>query len=419
MLRELSRAEYQEYIKNRKDLSFMQMVEIGDLREKYGSKVKYLGLVKNNKVVGASLFLITNTFMKKKTYYAPRGFLLDYTNKKLLKEYTSEVIKYAKKNNGLMLKIDPNIIYQMRDNLGNIYPNYKKNDEVINNLKELGFIHYGFNTDFIYTQSRWNVLLNLDIPYEELVLKFSKSTRKHIEDVYNRGLEYRIAKKEDLDKIQHIFNLTAERKNFNSRTLEYYKNMYDLLKDNVRFYIAYLNPDNYFKKSNENLKDANILLKEVEEKIKREKVGNKLKQQELVAKNKVEKCLKELEAAKKFKEEYPEGRDIGVLVSVKSGEEYLTLYSGYLTEYARFTPKYLLYNEHIKDAYKFNIPKVNFYGISGIFDENDKNYGMFDFKRGFGGEVEELIGEFTYPLSNLYYLYMTLRKLKRKVKKLN
>ena len=71
-----------------------------------------------------------------------------------------------------------------------------------------------------------------------------------------------------------------------------------------------------------------------------------------------------------------------------------------------------MYNEHILDAYRFQIPYVNFYGISGVFDPKDKNYGMYEFKRGFGGNVVELIGEFTYPVSYWYYIYMLLRRSK-------
>lgn len=418
-IKELTEKEFKSYIKDRKDLSFMQMPEIGNLRKKYGSEVKYLGLVKDDKILTASLFLITKTFMKKKTFYAPRGFLIDYNNKELLEKYVEELKKYARKNDALMIKIDPNVVYQMRDNKGNEIGSNLKNDDVIKKLKDLGFIHYGFNTDIVYTQSRWNMLLKLDRSYEEIYNDFSKSTRKNIEEVYKKGLEFRIGKKEDLDKIQPIFELTAERKNFNQRELEYFKNMFDALGDKMRIYIAFLDPKNYLEKSLSNLEEANKTLEEVEEKISREKVGNNLKKQEEIARNRVEKYKKELLEAEEFKKENPNGKDIGVLISVKSGEEYLTLYSGYLTEYSRFVTKYLLYNEHIKDAYKFNIPRINFYGITGVFDPQDKHYSMYEFKRGFGGEVQELIGEFTLPISKKYYLYMALRNIKRKLKKVD
>ena len=336
----------------------------------------------------------------------------------LLKFFTEEFYKYAKERNGLMLKIDPNITYQMRDTNGSEYPDAKKNDKVINDLKNLGYVHYGFNTDIVYTQSRWNYLVKLDVPYDELIKRFSKSTRKNIESSYDKGLCVRVAKKEDLDGIEGIWVKTAERKKFASRDLEYYKNMFDCLGDNMRIYIAYIDKNKYLECSKKRLEEAKDKLKEVEEKMKVDMVGNKLLKQKEIATNQVEKLTKEYDEAKDFAKTIEDKKDIAVLVSLKSGKEYLTLYSGYLVEYARFTPKYAMYNEHIKDAYTFKIPYLNFYGISGVFDPKDKNYGIFEQKKGFGGEVQEMIGEFTYPVDKFNYkLYMFMRNIKRKLKK--
>ena len=412
---ELNEKEFREFIKDRDDLSFLQTPEVGKLRSIYGSDVRYIGVKENDKIVGASMITITPTYKGKKTFYAPRGYLLDYSDVELLKYFTLEFAKYAKERNGLMLKIDPNITYQMRDTNGSEYSDAKKNDEIINTLKSLGYVHYGFNTDIVYTQSRWNYLVKLDVPYEELTNRFSKSTRKNIESSFDKGISVRVAKKEELKDIEDILVKTAERKKFKERDLEYYENMYDCLGDNVRIYIAYIDKDKYLECSKKRLEDAKEKLKEVEEKMKKDMVGNKLLKQKEIAEASLEKQTKEYEEAKEFAKTIKDKKDIAVLISVKSGKEYLTLYSGYLVEYSRFTPKYAMYSEHIKDAYKFKIPIVDFYGISGVFDPKDKNYGIFEQKKGFGGEVQELIGEFTYPVSKSYYVYMKLRKIKRKI----
>ena len=115
--------------------------------------------------------------------------------------------------------------------------------------------------------------------------------------------------------------------------------------------------------------------------MEKDNVGNKLINQKATSDKLLEKYKEEVKIAEEFKKENPNGKDIGVLISFKSGLEYLTLYSGILVEYKKFTPKYAMYNEHILDAYRFGIPYVNFYGISGIFDPKDKNYGMFEFKK--------------------------------------
>ena len=70
--------------------------------------------------------------MGKKTFYAPRGFLIDYNNLELLKFFTEELKKYIKKHKGFMLTIDPNVIYRVRSSEGEILNDDKdKNDTLI------------------------------------------------------------------------------------------------------------------------------------------------------------------------------------------------------------------------------------------------------------------------------------------------
>lgn len=409
---ELTENEYRDFIKDNELLSFLQLPEMGALRQSYGTKIKYLGVKEGKKVLAASMFMILTRFKRFTTYYAPKGFLLDYKDSELLKFYTEELVKYVKEHNGFMIKMEPNIDYQRRDINGDPYPDGETADWLIKELKELGYVHYGFNTDFLNTQSRWNFKVTLDVPYEELKERFSKSTRKNIESTYKKGISVRVAKEEDLESMEDILIKTAERKKFKARDLEYYRRMYKYMGDNVRFYIAYLEPKKYIECSKVNLEEANKKLDEVHYKMEKDMVGEKLRTQEANAIKQVNKCEDELAKAEELAKEYPSGKDIGVLISVKSGNEYLTLYSGYLTEFARFTPKYAMYNEHIKDAYKFKMKYCNFYGISGIFDPKDKNYGMYEFKRGFGGEVQELVGEFTYPVTWIYHVHHLLRKIR-------
>lgn len=409
---ELTEDEFQKFADTHEQESFFQTKEIAHLRESYGSKIYYLGVKKGKKILAAAMFSVTKTFANKYTFYAPRGFLLDYDDKELLSFFTKELKQYCKKRNGLMIKIDPNVIYRVRGNDGNIINDNYTNDKAINNLKSIGYKHFGFNTDIVNTQSRWNIRVELNKDYEELKKEFSKSTRKNIEATYKKGIQVRKGTIDDLESMEEILIKTAERKNFNYRSLEYYTRMYNLLGDKVQIYIAYLEPKVYLESSLELLKVEEENNKKICDKMEKDNVGSKLINQKATSDKLLEKYRNEVKEAEQFKKEYPNGKDIGVLISLKSGQEYLTLYSGILVEYKKFTPKYAMYNEHILDAYKYKIPYVNFYGISGIFDPKDENYGMYEFKRGFGGNVIELIGEFTYPISIYYYIYTLLRKIK-------
>lgn len=414
----LKREEFKKFSEEHEQESFLQTVELGDLKEELGNIVHYVGVTNKGKLVGATLLLEEKSIMGKKTFYAPRGFLIDYNNLELLKFFTEELKKYIKKHKGFMLTIDPNVIYRVRSSEGEILNDDKdKNDTLVENLKSLGFTHFGFNTYLEALQVRWEYRLKLDRPYEEISKDFSKSTRKNIESCYKKGLLVRRGKIEDLPSMEEIFESTSKRKDFFSRSLDYYQKMYKHMHDLMTIYIAYLDPDIYLKHAQGLLDEEKKNREQLDEKLKSCCVGPKLQHQIELSDNAINKYSEELEKAKKFKEEYPNGKDVGVLLSMKSGNEYLTLSSGILEEYKSFTPKYALYDYHIKDAYEMGYEYVDFYGITGDFDKSNKYYGIYEFKKGFNGNVVELVGQFTLPVTGFYKFYKSMKTIKHKIKK--
>jgi len=412
----LTEQEYINFYNSYKDANFMQSIELGNLKKEYGYIIHLTGVIKDNKVIAACLLLESKTIFNKKTFYSPRGLMVDYHDKELLTFFVDNVKKYLKENNGISLTIDPNIIYRTRDKDGNITDD-NQDDLSINNLKELGFIHHGFNLYLDSLQARWCYRLELNEDYETVKSKFSKSVRKNIESTYKKGLQVRVGTIDDLDKMTEIFALTAKRKDFFSRSLDYYKKMYNNMSNLMTIYIAYLDPSIYLEHTKNMLQNEKDKLIDIEEKFKKDKVGNKLKNEKELCLKQIDKYNLELEKAEKFMNEYPNGKDIGCLLSIKSGNEYLTLSSGVLEEYKSFTPKYQMYDYHIQDAYKNNFKYCNFYGITGDFNKENKYYGIYEFKKGFGGNVIEYIGEFELELSNFNKIYKLLKKVKHIIKK--
>ena len=416
--KEISENEFRKFSIKHEYESFMQTVELGNLKKELGNIVYYVGVYNNKKLVAATLLLEEKSIFGKKTFYAPRGFLIDYSDKKLLSFFTDELKKFIKERKGFMLTIDPNVIYRVRSSEGDILNDDKeKNDELVNNLISLGYKHFGFNKYLESLQVRWEYRLNLDRPYEEISKDFSKSTRKNIESCFKKGLLVRRGKIEDLPSMEQIFESTSKRKDFFYRSLEYYQKMYKHMHDLMTIYIAYLDPEIYLNHTEELLKEENNNNDEIKKKMETSCVGNKLIHQKEVSDNLIKKYEEELEKAKKFKKDYPNGKDVGVLLSMKSGDEYLTLSSGLLEEYKSFTPKYALYDYHIKDAYKMGYKYVDFYGITGDFEKTNPYYGIYEFKKGFNGNVVELVGQFSLKITNFYDIYNFLKKVKHKIKK--
>lgn len=414
----LTEKEFIKFSDKHPQSSFLQTIELANLKKELGSIPHIVGIKENKKVLAATIILEEKSILGYKTFYAPRGFLIDYDNYELLKFFTEELIKFVKQRKGFRITIDPNVVYRVRSSEGDILDDDKnRNDTIIDNLKKLGYQHYGFNIYPETVQVRWEYRLKLDEDYETKKSKFSKSTRKNIDACYKKGLKVRKGTIEDLDSMTEIFDATSQRKDFQSKSLNYYKKMYHHMKDLMTIYIAYLDPDNYLNDTKSLLDNELENNKKIEEKMKTSIVGSKLLNQKETSDNLINKYKEELEKAKKFKEENPNGKDIGALLSLKSGNEYLTLTSGMIAEYKSFTPKYAMYNEHIKDAYEMNYEWIDFYGITGCFDKDDKYYGMYEFKKGFSGNVVELVGQFELKTGFMYNIYKIGKKIKRIIKK--
>lgn len=409
----LTETEYRKFLDGNPMASFMQTVELSNLKKELGSKVHFVGIKKEDKIIAGSMILEDSTILNKKMFYAPRGLIVDYNDKELLTFFTKELKKYIKQHGGFVLTIDPNVIYRVRTSEGEIDPNDQANDEAINNLLSLGYKHYGFNLYLDSKQARWCYRFTLDEDYESKKVKFSKSTRKNIDFCIKKGLMVREGTIDDLEVMAEIFEITSKRRDFFSRSLQYYQKMYKHMKDLMTIYIAYLDPNIYYEHTLGLLEEAKNNYDTVLKKMEKDMVGSKLLNQKETALKQIEKYEKELEKAKQFKKENPNGKDIGCLLSLRSGNEYLTLSSGVLAEYRNFTPKYLMYEHHIKEAYKEGFEYCNFYGITGDFDPKGKYYGIYEFKKGFNGNVIEYIGEFDLKVTNFYSVYKLLKRVKK------
>ena len=111
----LDKKEFDKFSHQNELTSIYELSAWGDLKKKTGWYSHYVGFKDKENIICATLLLEKRTPLKKSLFYSPRGFLLDAKNYKLLSDFTEEVKKYIKKNNGFMLKIDPNIIYKIND----------------------------------------------------------------------------------------------------------------------------------------------------------------------------------------------------------------------------------------------------------------------------------------------------------------
>lgn len=419
----LTEKEFNEFALINPYSNFHQTPQWGKLKEKNGWIYHLLGVKDNNKTIAACLLLEKKIMKTFSLFYSPRGYLLDFNNKELLTFFTKEIKNFSKKHHGIFVKIDPYVLHKERDIDGNIIENGINNENIIKTLKNLGYKHTGFNLGHENMQPRWAFAVNLkDKTEEELLKNMESKTRQLIHKNERNNIKIREIKENELHIFKDIMNHTSERRNFIDRPFNYYKNMLEVLKDNAKIYIAELNVNELLIKTKKEIEENTKTIS-----LKQEEINNKKKNINI---EKTLKKIKELEETNNrlekkvnhYKEIVKNDGDIitlGGIIYMIYNKEILSLFGGSYDKYMEFLSFYTIHFEMMKYALNNGYTKYNFYGISGNFEnKNDELYGIYDFKRGFGGHVEEYIGEFDLIINPLFYiLYKYGFKLYKKIKK--
>lgn len=421
----LTEKEFNNFVSNHSQATFLQTLSWANLKKENGWDHALLGFKEKKKVIAAVMLLSKQTPVKKKMFYAPRGFVLDYENESLLKEFTLAIRDYVKKNDGIFFKIDPYIMRVQRDIDGNIVENGIDNSNVVKSFQKLGFREKCAKPGKQTLQSKWMYWIPLKGKSLEDVMKdMTSKTRQMIRKNEKNGVVIREGNYNDIEEFENIMAHTGKRREFISRSLKYYQNMYKAFGngENLKLYFADLEIEKTLKGLKSEVekleKDYKTVLTNIENgKAKMNESKLKLKKDEIT---RTEKRIEEYEEL--FKK-HGSTLTLGGIMYFTYGKEVISFIGGAYEEFMEFQSFYTLHYEMIKYALENGYEYYNFYGISSDLTPKDPLYGIYLFKKGFGGEVVELIGEYDYIVRPMYYLLYDvsykavhgLKKLKTKL----
>ena len=420
MLEKLDEKEFNDFAQSHVLSSFFQSSYWGKLKEHNGWEMHLVGMKENSCIIGESLLLSKKiSIINKKIFYAPRGFLLNYENKDLIKTFCEEVKKYVKKERGIFIKINPFIPFRERDINGDVVDNLRTNKELVEYLESLEFKHIGFGEDIPNMEPRFISVLNLENKTEEELLKNMRATtRWSIKNSYHNKLRVIEATEKELSKFKELMKHTSERRGFIDRPLSYYQNMYKEFKksNNIKILLVELNCNEQIEMYKEKINNLESKINH-ENNLKRKKEGT-IKE----LNSQLESAKKQLKMIKEQKKEYGSKVIIAGGLYMLFGKQVIYLFGASLKPFMRYNSQYLLQWEMIKYSIKNNYQNFNFYGIEPAFKQDHPMYGLFDFKRGFNAIPVELIGEFNCVVDKKAYktynfmlkVYKKLRKVRNK-----
>ena len=385
IINNLTEKQYKDFFNKSKYNHFLQCYAWGKASIGKGLKPVYLGLVDEQNKIHAVCLAFEKEKFNLKYYYAPRGPIIDFENKELLKEFSIALKKYLKENNGIYFKIDPGIILHILDENANPIKDEINNEWLHDYLIDLGFKFKGYTKLFEANQPRFTFRIDTKREIEEIEKSMNKTYLKTIKRSYNYDLE--INDYFDADIFYKLMKDIANKDNFNGFPKEFYDNFNkEFTKDkNVKYVTIKIYPDKILKKTEDELKN-------IEEKLNNGLIPDKKK---IDTENIIKRLQKDIEVFSPYKNKYPEGLISLILICPIINNKMWTLYIGNnsLATYTFAVNR--AYYEAIKIAHNNNCDFIDLFGTSGDPNTNVKNYaGIHEYKRKMGGTYIEFIGEY-------------------------
>ena len=395
-LRELTKKEFDSYALNHPLGSFQQTSSWGRFMEGDKFHAYYVGGFIKEHLVGASLLLSYERKKdKKRVFYAPRGFLIDYKNEELLKEFTEEVKKFIIEKHGVFLKIDPYILVRDRNSEGNIIEGGVYNDFVEVNLTNANFIKVN---DKI--QPKWLSRINLkEKTIDDIFNNFSPKARQTVRRNERLGFKVREFDFKDIDKFIDIINNESKKYRTIVPTKTFYLDLKQAFDGNIKFMEVYFKRD-------EVTNNIDKMISEVR-KEKEVRINNyhnsKMTAEYFIDKElEDEEEIKRLESLKEYFSKCSDDVSMGIYMFITIGNEVVALNGGIVDEYNKLDASYTLHYEMIKYAIENGYKYYNLYEIGDISDSNNKLKNSYNYKKNFGGEVVELVGEYDLVINPKY-----------------
>lgn len=405
----IDKDKYIKFTDNHQKSHFLQSYAWGQFCKRIKGQIPYyVGLENNdNNLVATALILLKKTPFGYSYGYCPRGFILDYSDLNLIKEFSSYLKQFMKDKKIIYIKFDPDISYQDIDEEGKPIEGVNNNYELYNYMLSLGYKHTGFYKLYEGNQPRYTFRIDLNKDWEEIETKMSKSFLKSVKrsELY----DFEIDNEPNVENFYHLIQCNSSKDDFDAHNLNYYKIFTEELEKEklVKYFNISIKPKNLINKFT---KDIDNLKLELEK--------NKKRKIDII--NQINKLEKDIEIFNTLKEEKV---IICSLICTYTKNRAWSMFIG-SNEVANLTFAVTRsYYEAIKDAYNKKYDFFDLFGTPGDPHTTYKNLAkLHDFKRKFGDKYIEFIGEFDLVNNKLLYkmlpcllnVYRRIRKVFKK-----
>ncbi len=411
-IREITSDEFNKFRNSFNVHSIYQTSEYGYTMHNQGFESIFIGLIDNNNILAASLILIE----KRKGFkyaYAPRGFLIDYNNYNLLENFTTLLKKYLSKKGVVAIKISPIIIKKIHDIKYEVTSDNKYFDKTFDDLKKLGYYHFGYNDYFESLKPRFEAVIDLNIPYYMLFNNIKKEYKTKIRSAEANGVK---VYKGTIKELDYLYLQTSRKY---PRDINYFNDCYKYFSktNKVEFFYTKLDTHKYLRVITKKYHDQEAICNHLNHSLNREN-NDKIISLKMNADKRLDKLKRELIVATNYLKDYPDGIVTSSILVIKDMDEAFVLMDGYDNKYKYLNSKHLLIWKLIERYASQGYKTFNLGGMTNPNLDNNKFKGLNDFKTCFDAKAVEYIGDLELVTNSpLYFMYKNTFKVKNILKK--
>lgn len=349
--------EWNDLIRGLPQAHLLQTSQWGGLKAGYGWDPTYLVWEKipdgwkvvasqeasfsGGEIAAAGLLLERQALPGLRVLYMPKGPLLaDWADHALWEKVLDDLAQIARQRKALQLKLDPDL------ELGRGLPGQEdfqpdQRGEAYRSVLE----RKGWRFSEEQIQFRNTVLVDLREDEEQILARMKSKTRYNIRLAGRKGVRIRLGDASDLKLLYRMYAETSQRGGFTIRGESYYLNLWT----------SFLGEGD----------------------------GKDPQAQPIIA-------------------EF-EGTPVAAAVIFKFGDRAWYLHGMSTPEHSEKMAPHLIQWESMRWAKEQGCIVYDMWGAPDRFDETDSLWGVYRFKRGFGGQVSITIGAWDYPARPLFY----------------
>ena len=397
-LKSLTSVEFDEFAKSYDNSNYYQTSSYALLMGEHGYDFEYVGLEDEaGNIVAGSMILFKKIRGKISYGYAPNGFLIDYSDSTLVKEFSDEIKSYYADKDVAFIKVNPLIVTGILNDKQTEFVStdgiYYK-DTLVNNR----YLKLKNNMYFESSLPRFDAYIDLkNSSFDD----YTKNTRNKIRKSIKRGLIFEKAKPKEFDYLLNMFPKDLKVDNY------FYKDMYNIFEknDSVDVFLVKVDYEEYLinsrieydKEIERNTKLNEKLIKYPTENV----ISEKMNSDRIVLSYKND-ILEGTKGLKDDKDNFVAG---SIVVKYKNTAYIVS--SWYDTNNAKFDANYFLHHNLI-EYYKNDYDFLGLNGLTGDLSERNPYKGLNDFKLGFKPLAFEYIGEFDLIIN--YNEYVNLQE---------